>query len=139
MKKHYLKAFLLRGIMFGGFGPIILGIVYVILSLSLEDFSLSGGEVFVGILSTYLLAFIHAGASIFNQIEEWPIAKSLFFHFASLYLAYSLCYTVNSWIPFEPVVLLIFTIVFTLVYLVVWLTVVISIKAVRKKLNAKLK
>lgn len=42
----YVKEFLHRGLMFGGFGPIIAGIVYLILSYTLNNFSLSGSTVF---------------------------------------------------------------------------------------------
>ena len=77
----YLKAFLHRGLIFGGFGPIVVGIIYLILSMTLDSFSVSGKEMFFAIISTYLLAFVHAGASVFNQIEEWPVTKSMFFHF----------------------------------------------------------
>lgn len=135
----YLKGFLQRGIAFGGFGPIIVGIVFYILSITLEGFSLGGGEVFLAILSTYILAFVQAGASVFNQIEEWPLAKCTFVHFLTLYLAYVLCYILNSWIPFDINVVLIFTAIFAAGYFVVWLAVFISIKAVSKKLNAKIK
>lgn len=135
----YLKRFLQRGVAFGGFGPIIVGIVFYIISLTLEGFSLGGGEVFLAILSTYILAFVQAGASVFNQIEEWPQAKCTFVHFLTLYLAYVLCYLVNSWIPFDINVVLIFTAIFVAGYFIVWLAVFISIKAVSKKLNAKIK
>ena len=135
----YLKRFLQRGIAFGGTGPLILGIIYYILSLAIEGFSLSGGEVLVAIVSTYILAFVQAGASVFNQIEEWPLAKCTFVHFLTLYLAYVLCYLVNSWIPFDINVVLIFTAIFAVGYFVVWLAVFVSIKAVSKKLNAKIK
>ncbi len=124
--------------MFGGFGPIILGIIYLILSLTINDFSLNGTEVFTAIISTYLLAFIQAGASIFNQIEGWSVAKSLFFHLSTLYIAYSLCYILNSWIPFEWTVLLIFTLIFIVTYFVIWLTVYFCIKAISKKFNKSL-
>ena len=36
----YLKRFLQRGLVFGGFGPIIAGIVYYIISLSVPTFIL---------------------------------------------------------------------------------------------------
>ena len=36
----YLKIFLHRGLIFGGFGPIVVGIVYFILGQTLEGFSL---------------------------------------------------------------------------------------------------
>ncbi len=134
----YLKAFLHRGLIFGGFGPIIMGIIFFVLSLTIDGFSLGGSEVLVAILSTYALAFIHAGASVFNQIESWPLAKSLAAHFSILYLSYLLCYISNSWIPFEPMVILFFTAIFTLTYFVIWGTVVISIKHASKKFNEKL-
>jgi len=135
----YVKEYLHRGLMFGGFGPIIAGIVFFVLSFALNNFSLTGAQMFLAIISTYLLAFIQAGSSVFNQIESWSIGKSLLFHFASIYLAYSLCYVANSWIPFEPMVLLIFTAIFTAVYLAIWFTVYFIARATRKKLNSKLK
>ena len=135
----YVKNFFLRGLIFGGFGPIVMAIVYFVLSLTLEDFTLSGGEIAVATLSTYLLAFIHAGASVFNQIEHWPPIKSIPIHFAFLYLAYTGCYLVNSWIPFDPMVLIIFTAIFLLAYFIIWLTVFISVKAASKRLNEKIK
>ncbi|MBQ7292305.1 MAG: hypothetical protein IJW79_01050 [Clostridia bacterium] len=46
----YLKEFLHRGLMFGGFGPIIMAIIYLILSYSVDGFSLSGSEVFVAVV-----------------------------------------------------------------------------------------
>jgi hypothetical protein len=135
----YLKIFLHRGLVFGGFGPIVVGIVYLILQNTLEDFSLSGGEVCTAIISTYLLAFVHAGASVFNGIEEWGLARSLGSHFAALYIAYSICYLINSWIPFDLNVFLIYTAVFAIGYFAVWFTVVMVIKISTRKLNEKLK
>lgn len=139
MNNNYAKAFIGRGMAFGGFGPIIAGIVYLILHFTLKDFSLSGMEVFTAVISTYLLAFIHAGASVFNQIEHWSVGKSLFCHLGSLYIAYVLCYVINDWIPFDPVVILIFTAIFVGAYFVIWLTVMLCIKAVERKLNARLR
>ena len=134
----YVKAFLQRGLLFGGFGPIVSAIVFFILSLALPDFSLSGGQVLAATVSTYLLAFIQAGASIFNQIEHWSTAKSLGWHFGILYVAYSLCYILNTWIPFEPMVLAVFTGIFVTGYAVIWTTVYFCVRATRNQLNAKL-
>ncbi len=134
----YMREFLLRGMAFGGFGPIIAGIVYLILSYTLEGFSLSGMEVFIAIVSTYLLAFIQAGVSVFNQIENWPLAKSLLCHFATLYVAYVGCYLLNAWIPFDVTVLLIFTAIFVVAYFVIWITVYLAVRATSKKMNQKL-
>ena len=135
----YVKEFFHRGLIFGGFGPIIFGIIIFIVSKTTDNLVLSGGEVLIGIVSTYLLAFVHAGASVFNQIEHWSTGKSLLCHLSTLYVAYSLCYLINTWIPFEPTVLLIFTLIFMVVYFVVWGIVYFSIKSTSKNFNAKLK
>ena len=134
----YGKEFLHRGLLFGGFGPIVAGIVYFILYHSLEGVSLNGAEMFTVILSTYLLAFIHAGTSIFPQIEHWSTARSLFVHLLTLYAAYVSCYLLNSWIPFDPTVLLIFSAIFVGLFLVIWLSVFLAVKATCKKINSKL-
>lgn len=136
--KNPVKEFFHRGLIFGGFGPIVVGIVYLCLSLFIKNFSVSGSEIFSAIISIYLLAFIHAGASVFNQIEEWPIMKSLLCHFSVLYFAYIICYLINSWIPFNITVILIFTAIFVLTYFVVWTIVMLSIKATQRKMNRKL-
>ncbi len=135
---RYFKAFLYRGMIFAGFGPIVMGIIYGILDLTIEDFSVGGTEVLVAIVSTYLLAFIQGGASVFNQIEHWPLAKSLLFHFSSIYLAYLCCYIVNTWIPFEPIVILIFSGVFLVSYFIIWFSVTFAVKATEKKLNERI-
>ena len=135
---HPVRNFFFRGLLFGGSGPIIAGIIYLILHFALEDLTLTGLQVFTAIVSTYLLAFVHAGASVFNQIESWSIAKSLFCHFSMLYVAYVLCYVINSWIPFEPIVLGIFTAIFVVGYAVIWFAVYLSIKSAAKRLNKKL-
>ena len=137
MNQH-LKNYLQRGIVFGGFGPIVMGVIYFILSCTIEGFALTGKEMFVAIISVYLLAFVQAGASVLNQIENWPIAKSLFCHLGVLYIAYTLCYLVNSWITFDAKVLLIFTIIFALIYMVVWGCVFTIVKLTQKKLNSKI-
>ena len=136
--KRYRKEFLLRGMMFGGFGPVILAVVYYIVNKTGVQTVFSGDEVIRGILSVYLLAFVHAGASVFNQIEEWGISKSIGAHFSVLYLAYSVCYLVNSWIPFDIRVFGFFTLIFITVYFVVWAIVYLCIKRSSKLINSKL-
>lgn len=135
----YVKMFLYRGLVFGGFGPIVLGIIYLVLEHTLESFSLGGGEVCMGIASTYLLAFVHAGASVFNGIEEWGLAKSIAWHFGVLYAAYSVCYFVNDWIPRNAKGFALFTGVFAAIYVLVFAIVLISVKAASKDFNKKLK
>lgn len=130
----YVKQFLLRGMIFGGFGPVITALILYILSMNI-DVTLNGKEILVVIFSTYLLAFVHAGSSVFNQIENWSISKSLTFHLTSLYLAYLSCYLINSWIPFDWTVILIFTLTFIVVYFIVWSIVYLIVRNTTKKLN----
>ncbi len=134
----YLKSFFHRGLLFGGFGPIIVGIVYLMLEKSVPGFSLSGTQVCLAIASSYLLAFVQAGASIFNQIEHWSLPKSLLYHFGSLYLTYVLCYILNSWIPFKYEIILIFTGIFVAAYFVIWTIVYFSVNTASRRMNRKL-
>ena len=135
----YLKKFIHRGLMFGGFGPIIVGIIFAIMENTMVDFQPSGYEILLAIVSTYLLAFIQAGASVINQIEEWSLGKTLLVHFLTLYLSYIACYIINTWIPFDVIFLSIFSIIFAVTYLIIWLIVYISVKIVERNLNNKLK
>ena len=134
----YVKEFFHRGLIFGGFGPIILGIIYMIISKTVPGFSLNAEEVLFGIVSVYLLAFVQAGATVFNQIEEWSLPKSVFCHFLSLYAVYVLCYIVNTWIPFDPKVILIFTLIFAGVFFAIWFTVYFCVKSTSKKFNKRI-
>lgn len=134
----YVKEFLHRGLVFGGFGPIVVSIILLAINAAGEAVTLTAKDYFTSTVSIYLLAFVHAGASVFNQIEHWSLPKSVFFHFSSLYIVYSLCYIINSWIPFEPKVLLIFTAVFVAGYIAVWLTVMVILKITTKKMNRRL-
>lgn len=131
----YVKEYFMRGLIFGGFGPIVTGIVLWVLQLFNVEVLLTGAEILVAVLSTYVLAFVHAGSSVFNQIEEWSMAKSMGLHFLSLYVVYVLCYLVNGWIAFAWEVVLIFTAIFIAIYFAVWLTVYLILKNASKDLN----
>ena len=135
----YLKDFLHRGLIFGGFGPIVVAIVFMCISLADRDFSLTASQILLATVSSYLLAFIQAGVTVFNQIEHWSTVKSLLCHFVTLYAAYSVCYVVNSWIPFEPMVLVIFSVIFAVLFLVIWTIVYLSVRATSKRFNSQLK
>ena len=136
--KPYVKEFFHRGMLFAGFGPVVLGIVYLILQKTVQGFSLSGEEVCLGTVSVYLLAFLQAGATVFPQIDHWSPLKSLLCHFITLYTAYVSCYLINTWIPFRAEILLLFTGIFVLIFLGIWLTVYLIVRRTRKKLNQKL-
>ena len=135
---RYLKQFFLRGLIFGGFGPLIAGVVFWIISLNVSDFSQSGEQILCAVFSTYLLAFVQAGASVFNQIEHWSLPKSLLCHMGSIYVAYVGCYLVNRWIPLDVWVVLIFTAVFIVQYMIIWLIVFFCVRAASRRLNRSL-
>ena len=138
MMNKYLKAFFHRGLIFSWIGPIVTGIVFFFISLVDKSITFTGLDVFLGVVSTYLLAFIAAGASIINQIEHWPIVKRSLIHSSILYVAYLFCYLVNSWIPFDWIFVLVFTSIFILTYLLIWLIVYLSVRHTTKKMNQKL-
>lgn len=131
----YVKEYLHRGLLFGGFGPIIAGIVFIAIQLSGVTISLDGVQVFVAVVSTYLLAFTQAGASVFNQIERWGIARSVAAHFISIYTVYLACYLINRWLPLRWDIILLFTGIFLLVYAVIWLTVYLIVRRTSRNLN----
>ncbi len=133
--RNYFKTALRQGVFFGGFGPLITGIIYASVATAHPGLTFSGGQICLAIFSTYLLAFVQAAAGIFHQIESWSPMRSLICHFSVTYLSYILCYLVNSWIPFRPGVMLIFTVCFVAAYLAVWLITWLSIRAYHRSLN----
>lgn len=124
--------------MFGGFGPIVAAIVFCILEHTVADFSVSGDEILLATVSTYLLAFVQAGSSVFHQIEHWSPARALLCQLGLLYAAYVGCYLVNSWIPFDPLVIVIFTAIFAVGYLVIWSIVALAVRLTQKRINRAL-
>lgn len=137
MTKQTWKEFCHRGLMFGGFGPIIMGIIYAITDKTAASFSLGGMEVLTAVVSLYLLAFVQAGTSVFHQIEKWSASKAALYQLGSLYVMYVACYLLNSWIPFRLSVVLVFTAIFVVGYFVIWFAVYLSVKAACRKLNEK--
>ena len=101
--------------MFGGFGPIVLGIIYAILESTIENFSLSGTQVLIAIISTYVIAFVQAGATVFKEIERLSTLQAFGIHLISLYLVY------------------------VLAYLAIWLTVYLITSRLAKRLTKSIK
>jgi hypothetical protein len=132
-----LKEFLHRGLMFGGFGPIVVGIVFACIGFT-ETIELSGLDVLLAIVCTYIIAFVQAGTTVFHQIEQWPPMKSALLQMVSLYVVYCGSYLINSWIPFNWIVVLCFTAVFIATYFIIWLIVTIIVRHTTNKLNNKL-
>ena len=134
----YVKAFLHRGLIFAGFGPITLAIVYLILQLCNVEVALNGFQVCLGIVTTFLIAFVHAGSSVFPQIEKWGTFKSAFFQGISLYLVYTIGYLLNSWIPLNPIVIIIYTSIFIGAFTILWVIIYLVAKKSTNQMNKKL-
>lgn len=122
-----------------GFGPIVYGIVMVILHLCNVDTSSNGLVIFKGIISTAMMAFIIAGTSVIWKQEEIQISKKISIHFLVLYLLYLLVYLLNDWIEKDLKVIGIFTLVFVLGYILIWLIIYLVEKNRAKKLNEYIK
>ena len=134
----YVRLFLHRGLIFAGLGPIVTSIVYIILEASGTEIVLTGLDVFKAIVTTYVIAFVHAGSSVFPQIEKWPLFKQIFFQGISIYLVYTIGYLINSWIPLNPVLIGIYSGCFFGIFGITWLIIYICTGAVTKKMNKKL-
>ncbi len=136
--KSYLKEYCKRGIVFGGLGPIICGIVYMIIDFTGVDLKLEGWQILLAIVSSYILAFVQAGSSVFEQIEEWSSIKALFWHLLSIYLVYLLTYFVNRWIPFSWLAIVTFSAAIILGFLLIWIIIYVLNRRLKNKLNSKL-
>lgn len=135
MKKKDVIEFFKRGLIFGGFGPIIAGLILFIISMTNSTFSIEGWQIFVAIISGYLIAFIQAATSVFYTIEKWSLIKSTLLQLVCLYVVYIGAYLINNWIPFDYKVILIFTAIFIVAYFIIWLIVYLCIKVTSKRLN----
>ena len=129
--------FIMRGLIFGGFGPIVTAIVCAIVGAVTKDNMITTFDFFLATITTYILAFVVAGCSMIYTIEKWSFAKASLVHLSLLYLSYLLVYVTNSWIPFSWVGILIFTAIFIVGYFVIWLSIYLSLKAQANKLNKK--
>lgn len=134
----YVKEFIKRGLMFSGLGPVTAALVIFIISHFEENLHLGASQVLIMAVSTYILAFVQAGATVFNQIEHWSVPKSLACHFSSLYAVYVFTYLVNTWIPFSINVILVFTAIFVATFFIIWTVVFLSVRHLSKKLNKNL-
>lgn len=135
----YVKTFLHRGLLFSWGGPVVLGIVYLCLELSGERLALNGVELFIAIVSTCIIAFVHAGSSVFPTIEHWSKVKAMFFQFLCIYSVYTIAYLINSWLPFDWRILLIYTSAFVGGFFLIWLIVLLTVRQLSKKMNQQLK
>lgn len=134
MMKNYVKGFFLRGFVAGGFGPLVLAILYMILQKNGVVQTLTVNEMSKGIVSLYILAFIAGGMNVIYQIEHLPLMTAILIHGGVLYVSYLCTYLFNGWLEKGITPILVFSGIFILGYVIVW----VIIYSVNKKRTDKL-
>ena len=137
--KKFISNFCLRGLIAMGFGPIVYGTIMLILHLCDVDTTSNGLDIFKGILSTCIMAFIIAGISNIYQVESLSLMSKIMIHALSLYLVYLVFYLLNDWIVKDLKVIGIFSLIFFSGYIVIWIIIYIIERKKIKELNEKLK
>ena len=125
--------------MAGGFGPIILAVLYLILQGRGAVQTLSVGEVCTGILSLWALAFLAGGMNVIYQVERLPLMVAILLHGGVLYAGYLVTYLVNGWLEWGTAPILVFSAIFVLGYLAVWAVIYSATKRKTERLNEMLR
>ena len=137
--KKFISNFCLRGLIAMGFGPIVYGTIMLILHLCNVDTTSNGLDIFKGIISTCIMAFIIAGISNIYHVESLSLMSKIMIHALSLYLVYLVFYLLNDWIVKDLKVIGIFSLIFFSGYIVIWIIIYIIERKKIKELNEKLK
>ena len=137
--KKFWKEFLLRGLICGSGGPVVVAIIYAILGASGAVESLSPREVSTGILTIAVLAFVVAGMTAIYQMEQLPLPIMILLHGGALYIAYILTYLINGWLQNSLIPILVFTGIFVVGYALIWLIIYLVERAKAEKVNKMLK
>ncbi len=132
--KKYASEFFLRGLVAGGFGPIVLAIVYLILNNAADIEALSVTQVCIGIISLYALAFLAGGMNVIYRIERLPLTWAILIHGGVLYISYLITYLLNDWLEAGRAPIMIFSGIFVVGYFVIWA----GIYAVTKRNTARI-
>ena len=132
--KNNVKDFIFRGFFAGGFGPLVLAVLYLILQKNNLVQTLTVKEMSKGIFSLYILAFIAGGMNVIYQIERLPLMTAILIHGGVLYVSYLWTYLFNGWLEWGMMPILVFSGIFVLGYVIVW----VIIYSVNKKRTDKL-
>ena len=134
--KKMMKEFVFRGLIAAGFGPIVYGIVIFIIETCGVNAMQDGSMIFKAMLSTYMMAFICAGASVIWQNERLGLGYSALIHGTVIYISYLITYLLNGWLDHDKIGQ--FSIIFISGYIIIWLIIFITEKLKAKKLNQQL-
>ena len=138
MKKIALE-FVRRGMSACGLGPIVLAILYLMISKQSGAETFTVREVCVGIFSLSALAFVAGGLNVLYRIERLPLMVAVLIHGVVLYISYLGTYLVNDWLSLGIVPILVFSAIFVVGYLVIWAIIYCVMKQRTERVNAVLK
>ena len=136
--KEIMKAFILKGMVACGFGPLILAIVYLILHQHACIEILTVNQVCMGIFTLSALAFIAGGMNVIYQVERLPLMTAIFIHGCVLYVSYMVTYLLNGWLEWGITPILVFTGIFIAGYLAIWAIIYTVNKRKTESLNKML-
>ncbi len=137
--KKLASEFFLRGLIAGGFGPIVLTVVYLILNRAVGFEELSVGQLCVGIFSLYTLAFVAGGLNVVYRIERLPLMIAILIHGGALYVCYLITYLLNDWLENGVMPIIVFSLIFIIGFVSIWVVIFSVTKANTKKVNEALK
>ena len=137
--KRFVSAFMLRGLIAMGLGPIVLAIVYLILKQAVSIDTISVNQVCIGIFTISALAFIAGGMNAIYQIERMPLMTAILIHGSVLYVGYLGAYLVNDWLDFGVIPIIVFTSIFVVGYIIIWTIIYSIVRKNTAKLNEVLK
>lgn len=143
MKRPEIKTmaaeFFRRGLSAAGFGPLVLGVIYLILHQQGTLQVLAVEEVCLGIFSLSALAFIAGGMNVIYQIEQLPLMAAISIHGGVLYISYLATYLLNDWLEHSAATIFVFSGIFVFSYLLIWAIIYLVMKRRTKKINEILK
>ena len=137
--KKFISNFLLRGLVACGFGPVVLGVVYLVLHQQGVVQTLAVTEVCMGIFSLFALAFVASGMNAIYQIERLPVMLAVLIHGVVLYVSYLIVYLANDWLKWGATPILVFTAIFIVGYLMIWAIIYSANKKNAEWINKQLK
>jgi hypothetical protein len=137
--RKFWKDFLLRGLISAAGGPLVLAVIYGILSATGAVETITTNEVCLSIITITLLAFTAAGMTAIYQMEQLPLPTMILLHGGALYIAYILTYLINGWLQNSLIPILIFTGILAAGYALIWLIIYAIERNKTEKLNKLLK
>jgi hypothetical protein len=137
MRKFILE-FVRRGCIASGIGPVVLGLLYLILRQTGDLSVLTVNEVCVGIFSMTALAFVSGGINAIYQLERLPLMVAILIHGSVLYISYLGTYLLNAWLDLGLLPIAVFSAIFVVGYIVIWAVIYRIIKRNTDRVNAQL-